>query len=282
MFHVPITTTEDTSRRIEFCHIDDPAAHPGTWKKGKYISLDNVKINVFVGGDFSVVSESSRFSPAFGDFCVFPPHGLHYGSIPSPTHLDYYQLDIGLSAFDGIPNGAELLIQLCSLSAERGALVRSGTAELVRICENIEAAIADNNLILAFAYTVEAVDKMKKCYLSSASPSADFLTPMVKKTIEYVSENYASQIKIDKLAEIFGVSPSYLSRRFKKEVGDSVHSYLINRRITESIKLLENASIAEVAQAVGFCDSSHFISSFKRAVGCTPTEYVKTHFRREI
>ena len=54
MFHVPITKCADAARIIEFCHISNPSAHPGTWKKGKYISLDNVKINVFVKGDFSL------------------------------------------------------------------------------------------------------------------------------------------------------------------------------------------------------------------------------------
>ena len=281
MFHVPITKCADAARIIEFCHISNPSAHPGTWKKGKYISLDNVKINVFVKGDFSLVSESARFSPAFGDFCVFPPHGLHYGSIPKLTHVEYYQLDIGVCAFDGIPDGRELLDEICKLSAERGNLVRMGGSELILICERIEKAISDENLSLAFALTVEAVSKMKDAYLERPSHGTDFLSPKVLKTVEYVKENYSSVLDIDSLAERIGVSPSYLSRRFKAEVGTTVHNYIIDRRITESLKLLEGTSVAEAACAVGFCDSSHYIAAFRRAVGCTPAEYAKKHYSRE-
>ena len=282
MFHVPITKTEDAASKIEFCHIVNPSAYSGTWEKGKFISLDNVKINIFVGGEFSLVSESTSFSPANGDFCVFPPHGLHYGSISRPTHLDYYQLDIGLSAFDGVPDGRELIAEICSLSRERGALVRSGGAELIRVCEDIERAISEGNLSLAFAFTVLILNKMKKCYLSSSCKSVDFLSPGIRKVIEYIGENYSSDIKVDALSAELGVSSSYLSRRFKREVGTSLHSYILNRRITESIKLLEKDSVAEVAYATGFCDSSHYIASFKRIVGCTPAEYAKNHFKRDF
>ena len=113
MFHVPITNTDDAARQIEFCHIVNPAAHPGTWKKGEYISHDNMKINVFVKGEFSLVLERERFSPAFGDFCVFSPHDLHYGSIPHRMHIEYYQLDVGKRAFEGVPMGEELFDELC-------------------------------------------------------------------------------------------------------------------------------------------------------------------------
>ena len=280
MFHIPITKTDDQAKRIEFCHINNPNGNPETWQKEKYISLENVKINVFVGGEFSVVGEEERFSPSFGDFCVLPPRTLHYGSIPRPTHLDYYQLDIGLSALDGVPDGRELLSELCRLSRENGALVRNGSSDIVRICENIEAAILKGDLSTAFSYVVIAVDKMKKSYLL-AKPASDFLSPMVKKAIKLLAEGFASAMKIEDLAESLGVSESYLSRRFKKEVGTTPHAYVMDLRISESMKLLDDATVADVAQAVGFCDSSHFIASFKKNVGCTPSEYVKYRKKQE-
>lgn len=281
MFHVPITKTHKPSEKIEFCHITNPTANPDTWKKGKYISLDNLKINIFVKGDFSLVLEKTRFSPSFGDFCVFPPHALHYGSIPWEMEIEYYQLDIGLSAFDGVPFGRELLTELCTVSSERGALVRVGGAELVRLCERIEKAIADEDYPTAYAITVETVSKMRRAYLESTAPAVDFLSPRILKTIDNISENYALPINVESLASSLGVSPSYLSRRFKREVGTSIHAYVVGYRISESLKLLESHTVAETALSVGFCDSSHYISAFKRIVGCTPSEYAKAHFGRK-
>ena len=275
MFHVPITKTDEPSRTIEFCHITNLSANPNTWEKGKYISLDNLKINIFVRGEFSLVLEKARFSPSFGDFCVFPPHALHYGSIPREMEIEYYQLDIGLSAFDGVPYGRELISELCAVSSKRGALVRMWGAELVRLCERIETAIADEDYPTAFALTVETVSKMRRAYLESTDPAVDFLSPRVLKTVEYIADNFSSPISIDALAGSLGVSTSYLSRRFKREVGTSIHAYVIGYRISESLKLLETHTIADTALSVGFCDSSHYISAFKRTVGCTPTEYIR-------
>ena len=183
MFHVPIADTDDAARRIEFCHIENPAAHPGTWKKGEYISLDNMKINVFVKGEFSLVLERERFSPCYGDFCVFSPHDLHYGSIPRQMHIEYYQIDIGTRAFDGVPGGGELFSELCLMSAERGALVRVGSGEFIHLCERIEAAIDKTEYSLAFAYTVELAAKMLNAYKESHGSKADYLSPRVLKVI---------------------------------------------------------------------------------------------------
>lgn len=278
MFHVPITNTDDAARRIEFCHIENPEAHSGTWKKGEYISLDNMKINVFVKGEFSLVLERERFSPAFGDFCVFSPHDLHYGSIPHEMHIEYYQLDIGRRAFDGVPRGEELFSELCAISARRGALVRVGGGEFIHLCERIEAAIGKKEYSLAFAYTVELAVKMLSAYKEGRSAGADYLSPRVLKVIEHIKENYSSEVRIDSLAEKLGVSPSYLSRRFKLEVGVTIHEYLVNYRISESIGILRAGSVADAAFAAGFADSSHYISTFKRIIGCTPSEYSKKHF----
>ena len=278
MFHVPITNTDDPASRIEFCHIEKTSARPETWKKGEYICLDNMKINVFVKGEFSLVLERERFSPNYGDFCVFSPHDLHYGSIPREMHIEYYQLDIGARAFDGVPGGADLFYELCRMSDERGALVRVGGGEFIYICERIEAAIMEKSYALAFAHTVELVSKMLRSYKESTGRSADHLSPRVLKVIEFIRENYSSRISIDSLAKSLGVSPSYLSRQFKREVGATIHEYVLNHRISESLKLLKNGSVAECAFSMGFADSSHYISTFKRVLGVTPMEYAKKHF----
>ena len=281
MFHVPIAKADDVTKRIEFCHIITPNAHPGTWKKGEYISLDNLKINVFVKGEFSLVLERERFSPSYGDFSVFPPHDLHYGSIPRQMHIEYYQLDIGTRAFDGIPGGAELFCELCGMSEERGALVRVGNGEFIRLSEKIETAILEENSPLAFSYTVELAARMLRSYKESKGSCANHLSPRVLKVIEHIKANYNLQISIGSLSKSLGVSSSYLSRQFKSEVGATIHEYIVNYRINESLKLLRCSSIAEAAFATGFADSSHYISTFKRIIGCTPMEYAKTHFKNK-
>ena len=75
--------------------------------------------------------------------------------------------------------------------------------------------------------------------------------------------------------EKFNVSPSYLSRIFKKETGMGIHEYLMVYRVTKASKLLYKHSVADVCYMCAFSDSSHFISVFKKHFNVTPFQYKK-------
>ena len=77
------------------------------------------------------------------------------------------------------------------------------------------------------------------------------------------------------LSQRFGVSPSYLSRSFKKLTGVGLNEYINISRITAAEKLLQsgNLSITEVAFSCGFNDSNYFAAVFKRVRGVTPKKY---------
>lgn len=73
-----------------------------------------------------------------------------------------------------------------------------------------------------------------------------------------------------------------LSRDFRALLGSSPHRYLIFRRLDKAREMMASgASLANVAQASGFADQSHFIRHFKKTYGMTPRTWVTTH-RRSI
>jgi AraC-like DNA-binding protein len=91
------------------------------------------------------------------------------------------------------------------------------------------------------------------------------------------SLSFNSIVKQIKDAKELGVSASFLSRIFKKEIGIPIHEYLNQYRISKSLSLLKTHSITEVGYICGFCDNSHFISIFKKYIGTTPMQYKKQH-----
>ncbi len=96
----------------------------------------------------------------------------------------------------------------------------------------------------------------------------------VQKIREYISDNYTETISLDSLSTLSGLSPFYLLRSFRKEIGLAPYEYLINLRIERSKKLLlENRTVAQVALETGFADQPHFTRFFKRRVGVTPGHY---------
>lgn len=94
---------------------------------------------------------------------------------------------------------------------------------------------------------------------------------------QYVEEHYLDDVQLGDLALVAHVSPSYLSTRFKKEVGISFSEYLVQFRINKAKELLrkENVSCKEAAQSVGYRDYAQFSKMFKKYTGMTPTFYQK-------
>jgi AraC family transcriptional regulator len=92
---------------------------------------------------------------------------------------------------------------------------------------------------------------------------------------EYIAEHLADEISLIDLANIAQLSPFHFARAFRRSFGDPPHRYLKHRRIEHAKGLLENpaASIAVIAQAVGFADPASFTAAFRRSVGTTPTAY---------
>jgi YesN/AraC family two-component response regulator len=100
-----------------------------------------------------------------------------------------------------------------------------------------------------------------------------------KRTIEtalrYIHDNYHLGISLHNVAEKIYMNPSYFSRVFHEEVGETLSRYLIRIRITKAKELLEQTplKVYEVADRVGYRDFRHFVKTFKEWEGMTPAQY---------
>ena len=92
---------------------------------------------------------------------------------------------------------------------------------------------------------------------------------------EYIYAHIKERITVEDLAQALGVSPSYLSRLFKKETGESISAYIRARKIMEAENLLKytDHSMIEIANQLSFSSESHFIQQFREVVGMTPKKY---------
>ena len=87
---------------------------------------------------------------------------------------------------------------------------------------------------------------------------------------------YDSDLKIEKLHSLCGISDTYFRRIFTSKFGMSPQAYLQNERINYAKSLIESgdyATIAEVAEAVGYNDPLYFSKAFKKFYGISPTAY---------
>lgn len=100
----------------------------------------------------------------------------------------------------------------------------------------------------------------------------------VKPVIKEIETHYDTGLTVQKLSSEVYITPQYLSRLFSRFLGCSAYEYLTTYRITKAKEfLLTNArmEVQEIAQRVGFLDTSHFIAMFKKVTGVTPLEFRK-------
>lgn len=99
----------------------------------------------------------------------------------------------------------------------------------------------------------------------------------ISRIFDYIENHYTEKITLEKLASLTGNSPAYLGKQFKQLTGIPISEYLGRHRIEKARCELENTTdtIAEIADRLGFFDSSYFIKSFQAFVGLTPAQYRK-------
>ena len=147
----------------------------------------------------------------------------------------------------------------------------------------IELQIPDKDTLTtrlyADAYLCDSIEYLRKQIhkivsfiegISQASPC--------ERICQYVEANYASPLKLESIAAMFGYNSAYLGKLFTKEVGQKFVTYLDEVRIKHAREYLEKgASVAQACENSGFTNTDYFTKKFKKYVGCLPSEYRKLH-----
>ncbi|MFC0472286.1 response regulator [Halalkalibacter kiskunsagensis] len=92
---------------------------------------------------------------------------------------------------------------------------------------------------------------------------------------KYVNENFNKDITLDEVAELYYISPAYLSNIFSKKFGVTMFEFIIDKRIRTAKKLLQttNYKVSEISKQVGYSNQRYFNQVFKKHVGTSPGRY---------
>ncbi|WP_162741856.1 AraC family transcriptional regulator [Agrobacterium cavarae] len=91
---------------------------------------------------------------------------------------------------------------------------------------------------------------------------------------EYLNDNFDTDVGLEELAGMAGLSRAHLIRAFRREFHITPHAYLTDIRIRRARHLLrQGESPASVALECGFADQAHFTRHFKARTGVTPGQF---------
>jgi len=104
---------------------------------------------------------------------------------------------------------------------------------------------------------------------------------MIGQIKQYIIEHVKEEISLETIAQRVQLSPYYISKMFKEQLGVNYIDFLTECRIdkAKSLMLDPQLSMKEITFEVGYNDPNYFSKVFKKVCGCSPSEYRKMVFR---
>jgi AraC family transcriptional regulator len=95
----------------------------------------------------------------------------------------------------------------------------------------------------------------------------------LRRAIERLRSDADADVSLAGLASDAGLSRFHFCRAFKESTGLSPHAWLRQRRLEQAMEILRHsdASIASIAEALGYSSQTAFAAAFKRLTGETPS-----------
>ncbi len=108
-----------------------------------------------------------------------------------------------------------------------------------------------------------------------AANDADQVAAKIQQAVNYINENYASDLNMAVVSNHISMNYSLFSAEFKNITGTNFVTYLKDLRMGEAKRLLTetNLKVNEISMKVGYDNEKHFMKSFKSYVGVSPSEY---------
>ncbi|MCI2774389.1 AraC family transcriptional regulator [Staphylococcus petrasii] len=194
--------------------------------------------------------------------------------------LKYYRLTF--AQITGIRRGHDLFVTTKYFAYLMNALCRKVIERSGVNLLTVDAISGKYATIIDEETSIEGIEKLTLVMIEEyanatlISKSKKYSTK-INKVIQYMELHLSYEITLDNLAQIIEWSPSYLSRRFKKEVGQTISQFLTKLRVQKSEDLLKNTEMTmeEIAHYIGFKQQSYFTACFKNIHHISPKQYRK-------
>jgi AraC-like DNA-binding protein len=168
---------------------------------------------------------------------------------------------------------------MTELSTGRDAAHQTVTATVVTLLDNARLALNSNRaaaeswIVRASAMVQAEADGRTADHEGRITAVRGGLAPwQLRRVMAHIDSCLAMSIRLRDFNQITGLSTAHFARAFKVSVGDSVHAYIIRRRIEHARKLMltTDDSLAQIALACGLSDQAHLCRLFRRIVGASP------------
>jgi AraC-like DNA-binding protein len=246
-------------------------ALPATFLTQRYVPHvhDSLTVAHVDRGAATFELQGSRYVAPAGSTFLIPPHSVHTGESASAGGYSYRVLYLdplemttsnGANVLPAVASRMPIVIRRLELAEAlhrmHGTLVLDGRSlergeALMEVARRLEGLFGAANVLMS-------------------RPAH----PLVQEARDYIHAHWQDDFSLAELAGAVGLSPFYLVRLFRAQVGMPPSSYRRALRVQAAQRLLRTGEApAEVAARCGFYDQAHLNRHFKRVTGATPGKY---------
>lgn len=259
-----------------------------TWKGTRDVDVDSyhchdhLELAYVLSGAGKYDIDGKIYDVREGDLLILNPGVYHQalqgceGAVPTTEFFVGFS-DIRLPDYPcnylPVPNGGHIIHTTGELRQK-----------ISRICTAMEVenmVCREGRYFMLKSYLMQLILLVIREQCETAAPGGSYAFEsankkyIVERIIDYFEDHYSEKISLDQIAENMYLSPFYISKIFKSEIGDTPIRHLINIRLEKAKTLLEsgsNSSIQEIAAMVGYDDAYHFSKLFKKHYGLSPSQ----------
>lgn len=140
-------------------------------------------------------------------------------------------------------------------------------------CYELMIKIRIQSILAQIIRSYECIDP-----LATTRPTPSGELEHMNQVLQYIDEHLGDELRLSELAAVAHISPSYFSAVFKRYNGLPPVEYVVGQRVRRAVEYIRTTdlSLAEVAAACGFNNSTNFYKAFRRVTGRTPASYRRT------
>lgn len=238
---------------------------------------DSIEISIVLEGPTYYCINEKNYLVNTGDIIILNPYSLHYEAQKKGKS---HHMHLGLDNFqflgyekNVIPLTSPVIrvTDIPKLNYLTNRLLDE--KKLIQPYQELEIKLLTTQFLIFILREIEN----QSLALAPINQKERKNTALANSIKYYLEAHHSEDISLDSLSSSMYISPTYMSKLFKQETGDSPINYLISVRMEKAKELLTNQelTIKEVATSVGYQDAYHFSKLFKKWTGTSPREFAK-------
>ncbi len=238
------------------------------------------KIMIFLRGNISYSIEGRNYLLKPYDIVLVNAGEIHKPSILDETIYERIIIYVSPLFLDSY-KGADYDLKYCFERAkkEHSNVLRVHSmdkSKLYQVCLELEHSLQGNdfaNELYQKILFLEFMIQLNRTAISNRInyQDSDMANMKLLQILDYINENLAEDITIDKLAAQFYLNRYYLMHFFKEGTGYTIGNYITEKRLLHAKNLVQKGkTLTEACFESGFKNYSTFSRAFKKAFNTMP------------